>query len=234
MNKLMALVTWLVVTCTACGANPSAGPDVYDIYAEMGQGLSSDFYVRINLKVRAEEIKTYPQTWNAVLAALATWAAQVPVHFIVHVQDGVTTTQVMRESISIRLIDLQAPPYRKPTGLLGLWVQTPPIIFLDADMLEDGPVAAVSVVLHELGHMLGVPHVINWNEPGLTGFIVLPRGEDASASVMYPRAIPGKDQINLSEIEVAIARHTLIHVWTRPSGENRHADDCEILLDNED
>ena len=51
------------------------------------------------------------------------------------------------------------------------------------------PEQAYAVGLHEIGHMFGVPHVIGAGEGGITGFVVLPQGYDATNFVMYPAAV---------------------------------------------
>jgi hypothetical protein len=72
--------------------------------------------------------------------------------------------------------------------------------------------------LHELGHTLGVPHIIGRvNEKGESSFdhgrgfdIVLPTIEEAKKCIMFPVS-KDSDQKDLSPIEILWARHFLMH-----------------------
>jgi hypothetical protein len=119
--------------------------------------------------------------------------------------------------------------------LLGLWNNRQSKILLDADTLENNPRRAFSTALHELGHMLGVPHIINYNEIGRTGYIVLSPGVDATNHVMYPWVFKDNYQEILSQVEIDRAKQHLFTYWTQPERRSGTTFNCELFhIDNED
>jgi len=244
MNRTTGFLIALLASCLACIAcvapldlSPEEQTNFTVISGYTGaRGLPPDFYVRINLKVRLWEVKRYPETWKAMMQALTEWAKHIPVHFKVHVMSMEYPMRLVNrpDIIGVRLIDLQGSEFKMKDKLLGVWIQDGRIL-LDADELEETPERAFSTSLHEIGHMLGVPHVVGWEAKGVyTGWMILPIGVDAENYVMYPRQVKGNSQTELSDLEIRLAYHTLINLWTRPGGVPQHVDDCEFLLDNQD
>jgi len=200
------------------------------------------FYVNIDLAVLKSEIETYPFTWIQAQAALSQWAQRVPVRFMIYVENDTTPRLPFLGSpdkikfpgvIRLRLMDLSELGLKE--GLLGLWDSKRERILLDADLLETDEDLAYSVMLHELGHLFGVPHVVGFYESGSTGFLVLPLEENAREYVMYPRSVANQSQSVLSDLEVMIARHHLIHYWTIPGLNHKSSESCQhFLVDEED
>ncbi len=226
MKKTISL---LVALLTACVSIPLESNEI--ISENIGaQSLPSDFYVRINLKVRKQETEQYPQMWAAMQRALEEWSLHIPVHFKVHV----LSVHARAKGIAIRLTDLASTEFRLSDDFLGIWYVKNGVGFIGLDdKLEDYPELAFSTSLHELGHMLGLPHLTGREDTSYTGWILLPPGVDAENYVMYPRRVPGKPQSQLSEVEIELAHHTLVYLWTQPNGSPR-VDDCEFSLDKRD
>jgi len=226
----------LLVLCVACRGPESEptettksnliGPPAP---ADEGTALNSildenKFYVSVEIVFHAKQAMKYPQTNIALAMALEEWRSHLPVRLSVMVEDpspvaavfGFTSYSYLNRYgiIEILMDDIQAPPYNQPFGVLGLWMPNENRILLDADTLEQDPQMAYSTALHELGHMFGLPHFVGMEEPVYSGHIVLPADVDAQAYVMYPQQVTGKPQTVLSEIEIELARHMVLHFWS--------------------
>lgn len=184
------------------------------------------FYVAMEVVFHADQAAKYPITSAGLQDAISMWMSKVPVRMGVFIQDRTPPTEMpfmifgpidyldRPGIVEILMDDIQAPPYNMPEGYLGVWVASEKRLYLDADTLETNPMQAYSVALHELGHMMGVPHIAGFDEPAKTGTIVLPSNQDATNFVMYYMSIPGKPQNVLSEIEIDVSRHFLLHLVT--------------------
>ena len=221
----VVLALWGLLGCNACDTKQERGAvksNAIDLATE-----EDKFYVNVNFKVYSEQIEHYPATWEKVQAALEEWSNMTPMRYIVF-----EDIDYIPQSITIHLDDLSSPRWGFPDQYLGMWRPDESTILLDADFLETDPTKAYSVALHEIGHMLGVPHVIGFYEVGPTGFVILPEGEDAFGYVMYPRGVDGYNQAILSDLEIMFARHHLMHYITRPDVNFGIVDGCELEVDS--
>lgn len=194
------------------------------------------FYVVIELVAFADQIARYPETWLQVQGVIAEWESKIPVKFSVYIEDPTIVnmfgypSQIFHNRPyiqSVLLTDLQMPELGSmPRGIVGVWDSDGSRLMLDADTIEADPNLAFSVVLHEFGHMLGVPHIVNLEDRGLSGMVALPDEIDATGYVMYPQITEGAEQRVLSELEIDIAREYLIRNWTNP--ERRLVKKCEL------
>ena len=191
----------------------------------------NNFYVSIELIAFQEEIDKYPETWKNFEAAIQEWSKHVPVRWVVLIEDPAMNYlfQGRMGSIEVHLADLQGENYNLSKGLLGVWLASTDKILLDADFLETYS-RAFSVCLHELGHLLGVPHIVGFNEMGRSGFVILPPGEIATNYVMYPNSVKDLPQKTLSSIEIDLAYNHLLHYWTLPYS-SRKTKDCNFSVD---
>lgn len=192
---------------------------------------NDNFYISIELIVFQEEIDKYPETWKNFEAAIQEWSRHIPVRWIVLVEDPAIPFSVQGRlgSIEVHLTDLQSDDYNLADNLLGVWVPSADKILLDADVLETYS-RTFSVCLHELGHLLGVPHVVGFEELGRSGFVILPPGEVATSYVMYPSSVKDLPQKKLSSIEIGLAYDHLLHYWTLPNS-SRKTQDCSFSVD---
>lgn len=242
--KTLAVVCTFVLTVASCigckQQSPTSTPPFTGQFTLSGQALSVDelqstaqdsvpfdnkLYVSMEVVFHAHQAAEYPVTSDALQNALATWADVLPVRLTVYVEDPSPPTFFLpfgRPSflnrwniIEILMDDLQAPPFNMRSGILGIWQPNEFRIILDADTLETDVAMAYSVALHELGHMFGLPHLVGWNEPAPSGWIVLPDGQDASEYLMYPSR-GNKSQDCLSQLEIDVAKHHLLHTLTSP------------------
>jgi hypothetical protein len=126
--------------------------------------------------------------------------------------------------------DLQAPPYNYPVGLLGIWNPFAKSVIIDADLLENDAELAYSVALHELGHMFGLPHLVDIYTPATSGWIIVPDGQEAKSYVMYPTYLMDQKQNQLSALEIGIAKHHLLYWWTNPSDDHKN-ERCHLTIE---
>ncbi len=257
-TTLLGLLLGVQISCVACvTAPPDKQPVVLSIIgpAASSQDLAelsgnapgldlepNKFNVIFELVVFVEQIEQYPETWKQFRAAMYEWARHLPIKFIAYHENPTMIHPLMGPHlyrhrpgvIQVHMADLSSSAYGLSDRLLGMWQSSRQRILLDADSLETRPEYAYSTSLHEIGHMLGVPHVVGANDPGLTGFIILRQEVDAENWVMYPRQVKDKPQKILHSLEIALARHNLMHYWTRPNIPRRGSDDCGFLLDKGD
>jgi hypothetical protein len=191
----------------------------------------NNFYVSIELIAFQEEIDKYPETWKNFEAAIQEWSRHIPVRWVVLIEDPAMPYSVQGRigSVEVHLADLQSDDYNLPENLLGAWVAGADKILLDADSLETYS-RAFSVCLHELGHLLGVPHIVGFEDLGRSGFVILPPGEIATGYVMYPNSVKDLPQKKLSSIEIDLAYNHLLHYWTLPHS-SRKTQDCSFSVD---
>lgn len=196
------------------------------------------FYVSVEFVVHADQIEQYPLTFKALQDAICEWSIHVPIRVSVYVQEQ--TPEVgwpfypepinylsKYDVINVLIANLQDVPYEGSPGLVGLWDNYNDKLLLDADKLEGNPTMAYAVALHELGHMFGLPHLVGFDQDGSSGWLVVPAGEDASTYVMYPSVSDNTKQTQLSAVEIALARHHVIHEWTNPMRVHQ-TDKCEL------
>lgn len=152
-----------------------------------------------------------PRITKAFRKAIARWEMAVPVEF--NVFDG-----MMGPRGSISVVMGGDNPFTMSFGgfILGYFSPGTQVLFFNHAMEEDvehfSDDALYHTCLHELGHVLGLPHFIGKTdlEEGGVHDIVLPTKDEARKSIMYP--YPADDvQRDLTPIEILMARHFLIH-----------------------
>lgn len=109
----------------------------------------------------------YPVTHTGFINAMHEWAKVIPVHFVI-------TYDTKVWGIRVAYTDVNAPPY-SVKGAVGAWYanwptglfDTIPLIVIDADTTEHNfsytemGSYATSVAAHEIGHMLGLSHIVD-------------------------------------------------------------------------
>lgn len=237
--KLMPIILLAAFTGIACCSQDKTQNSDYNIRSgqKIVQEVSQDkFYVIIEIVVYAEQIAKYPLTWSQTQAALAEWESKIPVKFKIYIEDPFTLNpfgfpdQIFHYRPYIQTIlmsNLQSPELgAMQEDILGIWQPSIDRLLLDADTLENNANLAFSVALHEVGHMLGVPHVVNFGQHGLTGFIIIPDEIDATEFVMYPEAVDSNTQKTLSNIEIEIAKNYVLYRLTNT--DKFITRDCEL------
>lgn len=200
-------------------------------------------YVSIELVLHASQMEKYPVVTAAFKSAMQTWADNLPIRFTLYVEDqrqrptmpflfNTAPPSVLQRIgvIQVLMDDLQSPSFSFPAGLVGLWDSEEKKLLLDADHLESRPDMAYSVSLHELGHLLGISHIVGFDHPAPTGYLALPEGIPAEDYVMFPSVKEGS-QNKLSTLEIAIARHYVLYRLTDTSAVS-HKDNCMLTTEH--
>jgi hypothetical protein len=205
-----------------------SGEVVYD--QECGQSKCSvtqqrdtdiidNVYVSVEFAIDIQDFKQHPYFVNAFNAAVAEWSKHIPIRTTFYF-DGlivpffpVGSPADRMNVIRIKFADLQAKPYNYEKGIIGMWAPGRRSILFDLDFFQKNPARMYSVALHELGHLFGLPHIVNRDELGYTGYLVLASG-DATNYVMYPTSFDDKPQDQLSELEISYARHQVMYIFS--------------------
>ena len=234
--KLISLCVCLLAACTMLHDTPTLNVNpALDSNAKIIQDVSTSpaqnsiltnekFVIAVEFVLYARQKEQYPEIADAFLMALHEWEKHIPIKLSVFTEDptvinpvyGVEVWHNRPGIIQVLIVDLNAPPFNYPEGVIGLWDSVNHHIQLDADVLTAHPDAAYGVSLHELGHVFGVPHIVGEEDHGISGFIIVPKEVEAEKYVMYP--IYKKDGHHaLSVIEINLAIHHVMHFLTNRS-----------------
>jgi len=196
--------------------------------------ILDNVYVSVEFALDIKDFKRHTYFVNAFNAAVAEWAKHIPIRTTFYF-DGLTipfipmpTSMNRLNVISIVFADLQDKPYNYEEKIIGMWSPGRRSILFDVDYFQKNPEEIYSVALHELGHLFGLPHIVNRNEPGYTGYLVLANG-DATDYVMYPAAFTNKPQDQLSELEIQYARHQVMYILSLDQLTMKN--ECKISVD---
>ncbi len=169
------------------------------------------------LLIPKEISDAHPRIIGQLIKAIHKWESVAPVELhIIYDYWG------PRDSTAI-VIDIQ-PTLADPTGdnLLGYYNPVTNVLFLNKNMETNLERFSENYLyrtcLHELGHLLGLPHIIGkLDDDGKETFdyggcfdIVLSTKKEAKKCIMFPVA-SNSEENELSEIEIFWVRNSLMH-----------------------
>jgi hypothetical protein len=161
--------------------------------------------------------EAHPRMFKQFMRAIDRWELSAPVDFkIIDEMYGPRGSISVGFGTCVSIFD--------PTGMniLGFFNPEQHILFFNERMESDAANfsddSIYKTCLHELGHVLGLPHIVgklddDGNETFEAGGafdIVLPTKAEAKKCIMYPVS-NDKDQEDLTEIEILWVRHALMH-----------------------
>ena len=183
------------------------------------RGEAFEVKTRIEFVFLADDVKTYPDLFETFVLAVQEWAEVVPIEVMVMVpdEDGpVTETDIKRTRHGVILVNFTnniPSDFGDDDNKLGIWYPTPRILNLDLDdMYKDNVFRkdmARAVSLHEIGHVLGLPHIGNKNSTDiLDGDLVIESG--AENMLMHPFIPTDYENVKISNLEIAFVRRYLL------------------------
>jgi len=138
----------------------------------------------------------YPKVFKGLLDAITMWQEKVHIHIKIHT---VLTIEEWRAFDGLR-IDIETIP--DFSSMVGYYAPNQNLVVLDADLEMTEPIdydiamdsVPKLVALHELGHVLGLPHItyvdnqdhLPTYEHSSPGDIVFQTEEEAQTYIMFP------------------------------------------------
>jgi hypothetical protein len=178
------------------------------------------YLTRLNFVLYRSEVDAYPQAKKGFEEAIQEWCKYLPLDCKITIIDDVTPylpsiqRQLPGGCIEVRLAASGGPEFKLPHQIIGLWQSNINTLLLNGPFLEKNPEYAKRTALHELGHMLGLPHIVNSkDEDTQSGYIVVPDEIDAKKFIMYPTLLPGANE-DLSELEIHLAQERILNLTT--------------------
>lgn len=144
----------------------------------------------------------FPVCHSAFITSINKWAEVVPVHFVI-------TYDLCVWGVRVQYTDVNAPPYSVEHAV-GVWYEAWPMIVIDSELESDWRATklgnfATNTAVHEIGHMLGLPHI---HGPGKAfhGDIDVETEELAKKCIMYPANDPMQE---IQPLEIALVKEFL-------------------------
>ncbi len=190
-------------------------------------------YVSVEFVIDFEDFQKHTYFVNVFCAAVSEWAKHLPIRTTFYYEgvpglEGGDPQEERSRVITIVFADIHADPYNYDKSMIGMWQPWQRRIIFDTEYFQANPSELYGVALHELGHMFGVPHIVNKNELGFTGYLVLQEG-DARDYVMYPKSFEDRPQNILSDVEIEFAKHQVMFIFSLDSLSKQA--ECQIAVD---
>lgn len=225
MNQLIRAITALLMTACATTNTQDLEPRIVPL--EKGTHSESlDYKIRINFLLSQSDTIRYPNTTKAFQEAIKEWCQHLPIEYVLFVEQDTTSIMISSDLIrmgfqpgiiKVQMLNLQGRPHYQPFGVAGFYDYSTHVLALDIDTLEGRPDVSRFVCLHELGHLFGLSHFTNEEDiEALSGNIVLPKTIDARSLLMYREFNALNQWANISDLEVSIARQTMLDLRMLP------------------
>jgi len=181
--------------------------------------LTSDIHIYENSKIYKTFVlpqsvsDQYPNINKVFLRALKAWQDVLPIEC--QIFHGFTRP---RGAVSINFCDIhQVYPDTAPE-IIGEFIPSLQLLLIDTANGDKDDDQTYNVCLHELGHALGLPHIVGKiDQFGNSGLIragswdiILPTDLEARECIMFPIVNPNK-RGSISNLEKLWALHFLMH-----------------------
>lgn len=218
MSKLMLGI--VAALMAACATPKKPEPRILSTQTNTPVNFTepTSYLVRVNFVIFEDEVAQNPNTAKAFYTALSEWIRHLPIECAVFSEKPSPFPFMLGQSgissqsgiIQVRILDVQSVPYNMPTPILGFWSKKQSVLALDKDVLEIDPDKAYMVALHELGHVFGLPHIVNKADSyALTGWYVSADGYSAEQMIMFPIAGDLNRYSKLTKLEIDLAAKNL-------------------------
>jgi hypothetical protein len=225
MKKLLSVLACLMLTCCTATtyddnkvvAGQFTGQTVVKkIVPESAE--AEEYLVRVDFVLFSHEIVKHPLKVKKFMEAVSIWTDALPISVSVYIENtgffpwmnvGPNLPQSIPNAIYVRFVDISDYSWYAP-GLIGAWRWTENSIYLEAETDFPNEDVFKALALHELGHVLGLPHVVNIG--GVTGDIMIDFESIANTYIMYPRLSSMNAKAEPSEIEVSIAKRYILNM----------------------
>ena len=212
MSKVILTMTWLTtlllsstVVMKSC-AFPSLS---YNANIGAIKRITSELpnmHTRVEFVISAKEKLNYPVITRSFTEAVTEWSKYLPIEVAIYTTPNgrINRDGVIRVEFSN--IDGKYNSLDNSGGILGRWqAGKTRRLQLDSEDLNGKPETARKVALHELGHVFGLPHILNkGDDQAHTGDIMLADDAIPSSYLMYPSV--SMNQHGVSELEIDRAR----------------------------
>jgi hypothetical protein len=210
----MRLLSLILTGLLLCGCAGQSNNTEVVFISPPAADTDQEFSIRIEFVLFTSEIEQYPVVAQAVEEAISAWTVDLPIEAAVFVENKDFTqlfpllSPLSRKNVIIvEMVENDLDPSR-----VGAWFEGSNTLTLNVAKISDDLDLARAVAMHEIGHALGVPHVINsfQVDGAATGDIVVPAG--AEKMLMFPFLNEHNIDAKPSELELYHAKLALLNL----------------------